>query len=71
MAVFTTPDPDPLGTALASRPRFIVLADPERRLQAELPERYAVAEAWLDAHYRHLATVNGVQDSLTLYELAR
>jgi len=71
MAVFTTPDPDPLGTALASRPRFIVLADPERRLQAELPERYAVAEAWLDAHYRHLATVNGVQDSMTLYELAR
>jgi hypothetical protein len=71
LAVFPTPIADPLGTALAARPRFIVMADASTRLQAELPERYAEAEAYLGQNYRLAARISGVKDSLNLYELAR
>jgi hypothetical protein len=71
LAVFPTPIADPLGTALAARPRFIVMADASTRLQAELPERYAEAEAFLGEHYRLAARISGVKDSLNLYELVR
>jgi len=61
---------DPLGAALDANPRFIVIADPtlwditERRSQLDR------ALAYVAAHYRVAAEVDGAKDSFTLYEYA-
>jgi 4-amino-4-deoxy-L-arabinose transferase-like glycosyltransferase len=68
LGAFHTPVADPLGVALAANPRFIVIADPgvwhitERRSQIDR------ALAYVAAHYRVAAQVNGAKDSFTLYE---
>ncbi len=68
VSAFETPSPDPLGEALATNPRFIVVADLSVRHVTELPERLAEAEAYLAAHYRVAAVVHGDWDSFTIYE---
>ncbi|MBN8996661.1 MAG: glycosyltransferase family 39 protein [Rhizobiales bacterium] len=71
MAVFPTPAADPLGTALGALPRFVVIGDVSARHSAELPERYAEAEAWLGTHYRPAATIDTGGETLRLYERMR
>ncbi len=70
LSAFKTPSPDPLGTALAANPRFIVLANPQVRRVTVLPQRLDRAERYLAAHYRAAAVVHGAWDSLTIYEFA-
>lgn len=70
VSAFQTPSPDPLGDALATNPRFIVLADPHIRHITELADRLKRAEDYLAAHYRVAAVVHGAWDSFTIYEFA-
>ena len=68
LGVFHTPSADPLGEALGANPRFIVVADPEIRHITELAARIDRALAYVHAHYRPAAVVNGAKDSFTVYE---
>lgn len=70
LTVFHTPSPDPLGEALASNPRFIIVSDLRVRRLNELASRYEEALAYVAAHYRGAAVVAGPKDSFTVYEFA-
>jgi hypothetical protein len=70
LTVFHTPSPDPLGQALASHPRFIIVSDLSLRRLNELPSRYEEALAYVAAHYRQAGLVTGPKDSFTIYEFA-
>jgi hypothetical protein len=68
ISAFQTPSADPLGDALATHPRFIVLADPAIRHISELPDHMKRARDYLATHYRPAAVVHGAWDSFTIYE---
>jgi hypothetical protein len=68
LGVFHTPVADPLGVALAANPRFIVIADPTTWHITERRSQIDRALAYVAAHYRVAAEVNGAKDSFTLYE---
>jgi hypothetical protein len=64
------PVADPLAVALGANPRFVVLADPHIWHITEKRARLDEALAYLHAHYRVAAEVDGAKDSFTLYEYA-
>ncbi|MEJ0012260.1 MAG: hypothetical protein WDM94_06425 [Bauldia sp.] len=68
LSPFRTPSADPLAEALATNPRFIVLADPSLRLLAETPARYRQALDYLAQHYRAATVVKGTLDTYVVYE---
>ena len=57
-----------LAEALASRPRFLVLADPSKRFQCELNSHRALIEDALASSYRLLIRADGSYDSYGVYE---
>jgi len=69
LCVFPTPEADPLGQALAARPRFVVLADPGILRPCELPTRLRRVEAVLKAQYNLVGKVSGSWDHLIIYRL--
>lgn len=71
LGVFPTPSSDPLGEMLAANPRFIVVADPNKRRIIERASRYREALDYVGLHYRPLAKIAGAQDSFTVYEFVR
>ncbi|HVY20374.1 MAG TPA: glycosyltransferase family 39 protein [Bauldia sp.] len=71
MTVFPTPVDNPLAVSLAANPRFIVLANPERLLNAGSPQRQRQALDYLAAHYRVAAVENGQVDTYSVYEFVR
>ena len=70
LGLIHTPVADPLAVALTANPRFIVIADPDIWHVTEQPSRIAEALAYVGAHYRVAAEVDGTKDSFTLYEYA-
>jgi hypothetical protein len=68
LASFPTPSADPLGEALNSNPRFVVVANPEIRHVTESRARIDRALAYVGLHYRVAAVVHGAVDTFTLYE---
>lgn len=70
LGLIHTPVADPLAVALNANPRFIVIADPGVWHITEQPSRIQEALAYVGAHYRVAAQVDGAKDSFTLYEYA-
>lgn len=69
LCVFPTPETDPLGQALAARPRFIILGDPRIVRPCELPARLRRVEAFLKDKYRLVGQASGSWDRLFIYRL--
>lgn len=70
LGVFHTPVADALDTALAGNARFVVYADPAIRHITEVAARHGQIAAYLAAHYREVARIDGAKDSFTIYEFA-
>lgn len=66
---FYLPDTDPLGMALATRPRFVVRADRTvNGMVCERDDRHAQVAAELGRHYRLIGTFTGEWDRFELFE---
>lgn len=68
LGVFHAPVEDTLATALAGNARFVVYADPSIRHITEVASRHERIAAYLGAHYRAAARIDGAKDSFTIYE---
>lgn len=65
---FPTPDADPLAVALAARPRFLLVADPDTVLGCQRPRQWARFERFVAENYIGRATLHGRWDHFELYE---
>ena len=64
---FPTPDDDPLGTAFATRPKFVVMSDDGLALGCAEGRQLLRIRDILAKDYIHLATVTGAWDHFALY----
>jgi hypothetical protein len=60
--------PGPIETILASRPRYLVVADRRIHYVCEQADRWRAVDAALAADYRRIAEARGVVDSYDVYE---
>lgn len=68
MCDFPAPDEDPLARVLATTPRFVVTASPERAMVCERADRHAELAAALAERYRPLGVGRGRWDAYAVYE---
>jgi 4-amino-4-deoxy-L-arabinose transferase-like glycosyltransferase len=68
VCAFPTPDASPLTQALAQRPRFILLAEPNYVWRCETRESHSEIAAALTAGYDLKATVHGQWDTMYIYQ---
>ena len=66
---FPTPERSPLVSALAARPRFVVMSDPFRHLNCENPRYRALLDATLKADYRLAGVATGRWSRSLIYEI--
>lgn len=59
---------DPLATALATRPRFLAIADPARSMVCERRDRLETLAATLAADYRSIGVGRGTRDRWEIFE---
>jgi len=65
---FSTPDPDPLGQALNSRPKYIVLSDTNSYYGCTSQSKIDRLLNALENNYQKLGSVHGTWDTMELYK---
>jgi hypothetical protein len=70
LCAFSTPSADPLGEALAARPRFVIVANTRIYRLCEQPARFRMTEDVLKSHYRLAAKARGTWDEFSIYQRA-